>query len=505
MNSQFSPRIFFTAFMAFFSKFASLPFLYLITYLADILIIALASFYFTNKIFKSNLTAILTTILILYGQKITLGGNDLVGRDLDPSRPAFALVIAAFVLLTSGRYIPAAILFSVSSYLHPLIGIEAPFVFYFSLILTILLKNYKKSRHISFKNIIAVVKSGLLFLSLSGISIYSYAYAYLSKQPRITGDELFTVVSRVVAPFHYTPSTWSPVGYIKFGLFSLIFAAFFYYTSKNLSGFLRSYIGNIITTIIFLCYLGFFFTDIYHFYPVMVAQFFRLTVILYWLFAIIVYGGSFYLGIHYSKKIPLTIFLPLLPFFLANIDALMNPTKSILLYIFLSLLISVILASSKTAVKLSLVFLTVVTLAIPYRHYRFQFSSLYPFETPETKLALWVKNNTDPDSIFLTPPGFIRFRLISERAIVVDRLVTPFSEAGIYQWMERIKDVSGLTDFKTEDINEQLINDGFGKLDLKRLEYLNNKYALDFVVVEKAKQLPLEQIFTDSYFRIYRI
>src|SRR3989344_1154634 len=104
LNSQFSPRIFFTLYMGVWARFFSLPVIYFIHYLITIACIASATYLFTRRLFNSPVASLLTTVAVLYGQKITLGGNDLVGRDFDPSRPAFSLVILSFVLMFSNRF-----------------------------------------------------------------------------------------------------------------------------------------------------------------------------------------------------------------------------------------------------------------------------------------------------------------------------------------------------------------------------------------------------------------
>jgi hypothetical protein len=143
LNAHFSPRIFFTAYMAILGEIISLPLVYFIHYIISIALITLATFLFSSLFLNSNLISLLTTLVILYGEKITLGGNDLVGRDFDPSRPAFSLAILGFVLLLKNKTSWGALLFALAAYFHPLIGIEAPLIFYLAFIFVLKKKGDK--------------------------------------------------------------------------------------------------------------------------------------------------------------------------------------------------------------------------------------------------------------------------------------------------------------------------------------------------------------------------
>jgi hypothetical protein len=123
----------------------------------------------------------------------------------------------------------------------------------------------------------------------------------------------------------------------------------------------------------------------------------------------------------------------------------------------------------------------------------------------ETKVALWVKNNINIYSQFLIPPDFIRFRLIAEKPIIVDRLVIPFEEKGIIQWLERMNDISGSKINRYDSDNDNLFIEGYKKMDMERLRVLKTKYNFEFLVMEKTHQFPLPLIYSDSDYAIYAV
>ncbi len=498
LNAQFSPRIFFTVYMAFWGKMISLPVAYFINYLLGISFIAFATFLFSYLYHKSNLNSLLTTLLILYGDKITLGGNDLVGRDFDPSRPAFSLVILGFVLLLKNKLFWSSLLFSLAAYLHPLIGIEAPAIFYFSMIIVFINKRDKLK---------PILKSVFLYIFFSLPSFITYIISFLNQNKNETSKtELLKIIAKIASPFHYLPSSWPINFYLLFGVFTFLFIWFFKIVPNQFQTKTKATIKNIILIIAVLCILSFIFTEVYPVYSIVIAQFFRMTVILYWLFAVILYSACIATALNPKLNIFLRFLAGTLPLILSQFYKVIVPGSTHFLYIVLVIIISIILVSNSLKRFRNIVLiLTLLSLSLLYRHYQFLFDPLYPFITPETKIAMWVKNNINNDSLFLVPPDFIRFRLIAEKPIIVDRLVIPFEEKGIIQWLERMNDISGNNINRYSIDNDSLFIEGYKKMDMERLKVLKTKYGFDYLIMGKNRQLPLPFVYNDSDYAIYAV
>ncbi len=98
---------------------------------------------------------------------------------------------------------------------------------------------------------------------------------------------------------------------------------------------------------------------------------------------------------------------------------------------------------------------------------------------PEADMYAWIRANTPKDAVFLTPPQLERFRLLGERAIVVDWKGSAYVPSELVEWYRRLEDVSGRKGFRRSDD----LSDGYGDLDAARLDPLQKKYKFDYVVV----------------------
>ena len=95
----------------------------------------------------------------------------------------------------------------------------------------------------------------------------------------------------------------------------------------------------------------------------------------------------------------------------------------------------------------------------------------------ETELYQWARG-TDKASIFVVPPDLLNFRLHAARAIVVDWKSIPVDPDGVLQWYERIRDVSGVSNLRSE--REAL--EGYERMGPARLESLRERYGVDYYV-----------------------
>ncbi len=507
LNSIFSPRYFFTVYIGTLARYIPLYIVYYLNYILTVALVTIATFSISKKIFKSDFTAFITTIIILYGEKITLGGNDLIGRDLDPPRMAFAFAVFGISMLLSKRYLFTAVCFAISSYLQPLIGFEVPLIIYSASILSIIFRE-KKQKKIIIEKILPFLGSFVLYMVLVSASTVSFFLTYINQNHLgISTPLLITIISKIRSPFHYLPSAFPALDYIRFTLLLIFFYIFYHIYRKNIEPFHRVLIKLIFIIIFLLCIIASIFSEIIPFYPIIIMQFFRLTVLVYWMAAIIVFGGCFN---YFENKINIhnwQIFIVgILPFLLSQQEIIFSPTPNRILFIVLAAIwIILFYIVKKEIIKYYLLFLLLGLFALLYRHYPILLTQLYPYPNSQTNLANWVNENTSSDSVFLLPPDFYSFRLIAKRAIIVDWLVLPFQEKAIAQWMERITDISGLDNQPISKITERNVFEGYKKIDQLRIMRLTSKYKFDYVVINKQKHLPYNLIYTNEDYSIYKI
>ncbi|MGK4006435.1 DUF6798 domain-containing protein [Sorangium sp. So ce1036] len=139
--------------------------------------------------------------------------------------------------------------------------------------------------------------------------------------------------------------------------------------------------------------------------------------------------------------------------------------------------------------------------AVPaVKSYRERSNVIKGMRGPEDDMYAWIRANTSKDALFLTPPQLARFRLIGERAIVVDWKASTYVPSELVEWYRRLEDVSGRKGFRSA---KELFN-GYGRLDAARLDSLQKKYKFNYVVVARGRErnLPGKVVYKNSRFVI---
>lgn len=274
----------------------------------------------------------------------------------------------------------------------------------------------------------------------------------------------------------------------------LILFCFFLIQQYKINKSLAQYLFSLTIIIIFLCIIGYVGTELFPIYIIIISQFYRFTVLIYWMSAVLIFGTVFNMVlINKSNKILLLIpiFLP----FIRNIQF----NKVFLISIII--LVLLIIFSRKLS---QFLFILILIFGFSLQHYhdRLNINSITGHPTTETTLALWVKNNTPNDSIILIPPDFEKFRVVSERAIVVDRKSFPFQKNAILEWAKRICDISNQPECNYRNMNLSIAVNGYDNLTLTDLERLQIEYSFDYFIGRN--ELPLIAEYSDSGFFIYK-
>ncbi len=99
---------------------------------------------------------------------------------------------------------------------------------------------------------------------------------------------------------------------------------------------------------------------------------------------------------------------------------------------------------------------------------------------PVRELFAWARS-TPRESQFLIPPNLKSFRLLAERAVVVDWQTTPWKPFELVEWYRRIRRVSGMPDLRTVEEAEA----GYARMDRKRMASLEKEFGVDYAVFKK--------------------
>lgn len=486
VNRTFGPRTIFAWYMAQTAKIFSLPSSFFFHYLLYVFLVIFSTYKLTFFIFKRKFVALTTTICILFGTSLTLGGNMLITQDFVAPQLPLGLSLLAIVFLMEKKYFFAAILFSLTSYLHPLIGFESAFLFLFvNLVITVLSKQSPRK----------IITSGIfpyLLFSLPAIILY---FSEGIKNTVPDADKL-AILAFMRIPHHFVPSSFPFSSYFFFIFLLFFFIICTVILKKVIDKSLLFSFYLTISLILFFCLLGFIAAEIIPFYPFVVLQFFRLTLYVYWLAAIIVFGTIFYFS--YEKpRFSLLIFIPI---FLTNPYSLLTIDKTRIFSLVLGLFL--ILFYRALPKKISLILICAI-FALGRYHGRFNYASFIKNPTPETDLAIWAKKNTFQEALFLIPPEFESFRLIANRAVVADWKSFPFQEEAMYEWAQRMCDIGNLKDCQFRNISLDMISNGYRTHTQNSVQQLAHKYHFQYLITKK--RVDLKEIYATNNYFVYKL
>ncbi len=118
-------------------------------------------------------------------------------------------------------------------------------------------------------------------------------------------------------------------------------------------------------------------------------------------------------------------------------------------------------------------------------------------------VTLWARRSTAVDALFLTPPGFGRFRLLARRALVADTWSPPLIPDELVAWYRRLCRVVDVPDAATHEEVEHRWADVPGP---RRLA-IARSFGADYLVVERSAAAIAAPIAFDGdrYFIVYRV
>jgi hypothetical protein len=116
-------------------------------------------------------------------------------------------------------------------------------------------------------------------------------------------------------------------------------------------------------------------------------------------------------------------------------------------------------------------------------------------QNPEDEMALWVRNNTEQDAVFIIPLLEERFQALSERAIVTDINNVPYPYFD--EWFDRVFDILGVEvppDADRTPYIDQLRGTnlwilGYATMDEDRTRYLQAQYGASYLLIEESVEL----------------
>jgi len=452
----FSPRFFFSHFVNLYIQYLSINLVYFILFVIFSGILIISIYLITKTLFENNLVSLLTALAFLFGPRISLGGNWITGQILVPSTLAISLITFSLYLYIIKRKRLTFFILGIATLFQSIIGLLAMGILLINEIIN------GETRNIS-KIIVNCCKYLVIYAI---IGVWGFLPIIFSSSG-FSNPDIFYVLTYMRHPHHYCPFSFPLKDYMMFlGMLSLfLLAIYLKYIPKNPE--FHTFCVTCIVSILFLGIIGTIFVEIIPVTLIGKMQLFRInsftTIFAY------PYIFSMFLGI-ISLLVPRSW----------NVNSIKMKYFKPIIIILMIFLSCIILIQTDIQQK----------------------------ETENDGLYEWIRGNTPNDAIFLIPPTMEDFRLRADRAIVIDWKAFPFKDSAIIEWRDRIFDVTnnqennlifqGFSSYPQLEKSYTLLNESY-------FLYLSKKYNVEYVVINKSRELEFTELYSNSQYRVYRI
>jgi hypothetical protein len=550
VSSTFGPRFFFAHFVALLGRVAPLPVVYFALTILSNIFVALVTVYAARDLFGgNNLAGILASSLVMGLRGFNLGSaTDLFSTSLVPTSLAMPLIILSMWTMFRHRPVLSMLSAGLATLFHPLLGLETGGILWInSLCIEVIFGRVKGQ---DFRR-----RFGSLLVALFVLSIFAalFLIPYISAE-YIYPDQFIKVLAHLRHPHHYLPSTFGLLSYLEaIGFLSASFLAWHWW--RKMPATSSSHARQILFVagiVLFLCLGGYVFVEIVPTRLWTMAQTFRLLLLAKWLGFVLVGGvvashllsrkEPLFQGLLLASALsPITMgaahvfqqirdwrklnkrFLSkyLLPslsiLFVALLFWLFPPTAGAIL-LFVSILVMAIALACLPRRLFYLLAVIAITVLLVIGLCHEKLSPVLEIESiigrpigpqityselsgDEIEIARLAKANTPQDSVFLTPPHFGHFRLIAERAIVVDFKAFPFQNMAMLDWKKRIFDCYGVPEAKGWDALKEM-KEKYRFIDEAKLLALQSEYGFSYAVLYQDTKTTFPTVAENEEFKI---
>jgi len=548
--SEYHPRYFYAKFISLISNETSLPWVVFILTLLVNITISLVTYAMAMDFFGDcPATGLLASGLVMSVHLFRLGYHEhIVARQLLSSTLAFAFIALSFWMAFRARPYICALSGGLAALIHPTFGTESGLLAFFVLVGS----RYNRSEY-QRKVRMFIKKEGWRILGALCFMLVFLAIPTLHYlvSPQIDSEQFIDIETRFRHPHHSLARYLNGWDLAFASLISFGFA--WHFCSKRTQAE-KHHLYTILwlsVALLFLCLLGLFFTEVIPLRIWAIARPFRLLFLLKWLGLILIAGfiADVVLGRHTILKsfealyiIPSLLFplsmvfsvtaasirsrlrpksprkinqlSPLIPFILAvaicaYLFILRQPRWPIVLafavavglWLFFLAKPSAPVFTGVSTVMIGICLIPVL-LYLPANPFPDKILSPFNFISPKIKFAdmkgflpevsEFAKENTEEDSLFLTPPEFGLFRLMAKRAIVVNWKSFPFQDYAMVEWKNRMDNCYGQTKERGHKVRRKMA-ERYHHIRDKKILALYSDYGFSYCVLfaDTATQFPV--------------
>jgi len=278
MSTGFGHRMYFSYFILLCNLLLPLPLIYFILTFFTNVIISWATYKIIKFIFKLDWPALTSVLAVMSIHVVSAGSTtEIHAPYLTPNSVAFALVLVSIYYILKEKYIKSAWILGITALIHPLVGPESGVILFTSVfVYSLISKGTEWSKH---RYLISPL---IIFGCFTIVSIIPF---FLNSSDALDDKLFIAIYGHFRNPHHILPSYFLKDADIQHIVYLIILAIelflLWYFLFKEQIRTIIIFTG-IFTSIVLLCYLGFYYVEIIPSRLMMIAQSFRLLYILKW-------------------------------------------------------------------------------------------------------------------------------------------------------------------------------------------------------------------------------
>lgn len=526
-NAVFTVRYYFSAMIANMSSAVDIEVIYFSVYLLAFFATAIGVFLISKHLFNNNLTGFLAIFLLFFGSTASLGGNWVFYSTLMPAHLANTFAVFAIYFFLKKREYVSFLLLGMASIFQVLIGLLVAGMLLFHLLLSLRIKKERKN------TLVKIIISSIVYCLLASVNIIP-TLSTLSSDT--SSSVIFETLGHIRHPWHYMPFQFSIMSYITFLSVIALFLVTLAQEKPNKKD--HEIVKSVIIATILICLVGTIFVELVPVTAVLKLQAFKTTTFL--MLFVYIYLGNF-LRLILTEKV--NVFKTLKDFkkvreyqvsalllIIVAVGFLLTLTsgsygilpegvygffKNMLLLSTIAIFVFLIAVRTvfekfvnmdrHTILVLVCILLIAVFGATSYFIATLVSATNSPYDAERIDIYSCIKENTEADSIFITPPYFSDFRLGANRATIVDFKSFPFADKSIIGWRERIRDVTNDAEFIFRGARSDEIRNGFLTLSDEDAIRISEKYNAAYIFSEKEHVFNFDIICENSKYNVYKI
>jgi len=555
-----NPRFYYVWLLAQAGHWIPLPALFVVlTCLANGLIVAVTWRVARQMSGRSDVAAVLACSMVIAVNAFNEGGAAQLPRSfLGPALLARPFAMLGLWLTIRGESVRPVLLFFAAIALHPLVGAETAGVALAAAAIAAIWEAVGVRR--SWRSI-----AGGIFVRLAAMAAFLGAATYFLYRGELAGsvtaERFIHIVAETRAPFHYLPSRFGLGSHLAFAVFCVAaFVAWLRWRRETPAPAVAPAILAAAGVVVLACLGGYLFVEVLPTRVWASAQTFRMTYLIKWfgflLFActasvamragapfaaqlsssLLVLGvgrfqpaiallGNFGVGasrlLGAKGRVMATVLalgVVVTSAGLVTVPTRFRPEEPLVLALMLAMGACLLMVPSPmwrrlvptlvvgVGVMLLVTFRAAPTTIRVARSIGIAAPRMSLVESAKiwTEAAHFVRDNTPADAILIVPPRLGGFRLIANRADVVDNKLFPFGDADMEEWYGRMLFThTGSTEGELPSL--MVLDENYALIDDERLIAVSRRYGATHALLWPNAPSRMPVLYQDEYFKVVRI